>query len=175
MEIRTKTIMRLRDALLKSGQRPNPVRSSADRTLAREGLLSARENDALERVAPAAECMFLVIAADEQVTESELAALRGAIRGLAGDVLSDELIVMMMEGFALRLKEEGVDARLAELTSVLHVDEMRSVFGLAAAAALADNQLADEEGSVLEKVKSACRLSDEDVASILGELADDTD
>lgn len=151
------------------------MQSSADRILAREGLLSAAQNKALERVAPAAECMFLVIAADQQVTDTELAALRGAIRGLAGDVLSDELLVMMMEKFALRLRDEGVDARLTAIARGLEVEESQSVFGLAAAAALADNQVADEEGSVLEKLKSALELSDDAVAAILGELESDAD
>lgn len=173
MEIRTTTIERLRDALLASGARRSTVQSSAYRTLAREGLLSAEENAALARVAAPAETMFLVMAADEQVTDTELAALRGAIRGLTGDVLSDELVVFMMEKFARQLHDDGLEKRLATIAEELDDIEAQNAFALAAAVALADNQFSSEEGTVISKVQRALGLSDADVQNVLGQLASD--
>lgn len=174
MQLRTKTIERLRDALLASGKRRGAVTSSAYRTLAREGLLTDAENEALERIGPAAEAMFLVIAADEQVTDTELAALRGAIRGLTGDVLSDDIVQVLMEKFARRLLDQGRKARLTEIAkATLESGEASNTFALAAAVALADNQVTSTESEVIVELQSYFELSDEQVAGILGELKSD--
>ncbi len=174
MQLRTKTIERLRDALLASGKRKGAVTSSAYRTLAKQGLLSDAENEALDRVGPAAEAMFLVIAADEQVTDTELAALRGAIRGLTGDVLSDDIVQILMEQFATKLRDEGRTARLEQVAkATLDSGEALSTFALAAAVALADNQVTDTESDLIVELKTLFRLSDQDVATVLGELGDD--
>lgn len=174
MQLRTKTIERLRDALLASGKRKSSVSSSAYRTLLREGLLSDAENEAVERIAPAAEAMFLVIAADHQITDTELAALRGAIRGLTGDALSDELVQVLMEQFALKLRDEGRDARLREIAkTTLDAGEALNTFSLAAAVALADDQVADSENTVLAALKRSFELTDDDVSAVLGQLDED--
>jgi len=176
MELRTKTIERLRDALLKSGRRKSAVSSSAYRILAREGLLSKEENEALERVAAVAEAMFLVIAADEQVTDTELAALRGAIRGLTGDVLSDDIVHLMIEQFAVKLRDEGRETRLREIAAAtLDAGEAQNTFALAAAVALADGQITDTESALVIELKSYFQLSDSEVQSILGQLDEDAD
>lgn len=176
MQLRTKTIERLRDALLASGKRKGAVTSSAYRTLAREGLLSDAENDALDRIGPAAEAMFLVIAADEQVTDTELAALRGAIRGLTGDILSDDIVHILIENFAVKLRDEGRAARLEAIAkATLDSGEALNTFALAAAVALADNQVADTESNLIVELKGYFKLSEEDVARVLGQLGDDAD
>lgn len=174
MQLRTKTIERLRDALLKSGKRRGAVTSSAYRTLAREGLLTEAENEALERVGPAAEAMFLVIAADGQVTDTELAALRGAIRGLTGDVLSDDIVQILIERFALKLRDQGRKARLVSISkATLESGEALNTFALAAAVALADNQVTTTESDLIVELKTYFQLSDDDVALVLGQLEND--
>lgn len=174
MEIRTKTIERLRDALLESGGRKSAVTSSAYRTLAREGLLTDAEQDALARVDSAAEAMFLVIAADDQFTDTEMAALRGAVRGLTGDVLSDDIVQVMLETYALRLRDEGREKRLKEIgKKTLENAEALNTFALAAAVALADNQVAESESAIIAELKLVFNLSDKDAASVLGALAED--
>lgn len=174
MEIKTKTIERLRDALLQSGERSGAVTSSAFRTLAREGLYTDDEKAALLRVEGVAETMFLVIAADEQVMDTEMAALRGAIRGLAGDVLSDEIVQIMVESFARRLKDEGKEKRLKAIASLVSdPSEAKSALALAAAVALADGQVATVENEVIVELQHCFSLSDSEVKAVLGELADD--
>lgn len=176
MEIRTKTIIRLRDALLASGTRKSAVTSSAYRTLIREGLLSQPENEAIARVDAAAEAMFLVIAADEQVTDTELSALRGAIRGLTGDVLSDDIVQVMIETFALRLHDEGRKKRLAAVASGMSEKaEAINTFSLCAAVALADEQVAESESELIQELQAVFGLTQEDVNMVLGQLAEDAE
>ncbi len=176
MEIRTKTIERLRDALLQSGRRSGAVTSSAYRTVAREGFFTDEEKAALARVEAVAETMFLVIAADNQVMDTEMAALRGAIRGLTGDLLSDGIVQVMVEGFALQLRDQGRQKRLMAIAEALDDEvEARNALALAAAVALADGQVADTESDVIVELKHAFSLSDQQVAEVLGQVAEDQD
>ena len=173
MEIRSSTILRLRDALLESGARQGSVSSSAYRTLFSRKMLTKAENAAIERVAASAESMFLVIAADLQVTQSELIALRGAVRGLSSEVLSDDIVQLMMEQYADQLREDGLDQRLQAIAATLDATEAQNVFSLAAAVALADGEFVAEENAVIEKMKRAYGLTDAQVSAIIGELQQD--
>jgi len=177
MKIRSQTIERLRDALLASGRRAPLVQSSAFETLARTGLLSEAEQAALLVVEPLAEVLFLMIAADEMVAEAELSALRGAIRGMSGDVLSDGTIRVLVETFALRLQNQGARPRLLELGRALRSDqnEAESAFSLAAAVALADNNEADSESQLLDELAGVLGFDADTQNRILGQLAQDRD
>ncbi|HWP06014.1 MAG TPA: hypothetical protein VNN72_09740, partial [Polyangiaceae bacterium] len=112
MKLKTRTIERLRDALLQSGRRPSMVVSSAYETLTREGLLSPEEITALNRVDPFAETMFLMMAADGKLTNDEHDAVRGGIRGLTDEVLHAGTITVMLENYQRRLDQDGRDERL---------------------------------------------------------------
>jgi len=174
MELRTRTIERLRDALLSSGGRAENVVSSAFTTLARQGLLSDAEKSALLRVDAVAEILFLVIAADEQIMDTEVAALRGAIRGLTGDALNDGIVDVMLEAYALRLHEEGRDQRLRSVAkSISDPVEAESALSLAAAVALADDDVADSESAVVTLLADAFGFDDAQRRAILGRLSDD--
>lgn len=175
MKLRTRTIERLRDALLQSGRRAAPVVSSAFETLARSGLLTSEERVAVERVDAVAEAMFLVIAADEKLVESELSAMRGAIRGLTGDALSDGVIKVMIETYALRLKNEGRSARIRAVADLVSRDpaEAESAFALACAVALADDDVALSEDAVVREFEAALGFDSATTARILNHLAED--
>lgn len=175
MRIRTRTIERLRDALLKSGRKEAGVSSSAHEILARKGLLSQGEQDALLHVDAVAETMFLMMAADEMVAETELAAIRGAIRGLTGEVLSDGVIKVMIETYALRLSNEGRTARLKAIAQAISSDrdEAESAFALAAAVALADNEVAPAEETFIDELSSWFGFDTETATAILDKLAED--
>src|SRR5690606_3903395 len=107
MQIRTRTIERLRDALLQSGRRQSDVISSADATLARAGLLTDQQSEPEPAGHAVAEVMYLVTAADGQITDTEYAALRGATRGLTGEVPGHGIIDVLVEGYELRLRDHG--------------------------------------------------------------------
>jgi len=174
MEIRTRTIERLRDALLESGGRKATVTSSAYSTLARAGLLTDEEKEAVSRVEAVAETMFLVIAADEQIADTEMLALRGAIRGLTGDVLSEGVVQVMVENYALALRDEGREKRLTTIAGRLKDSgEAMNAFALAAAVALADGQVADSESELIVELKDVFGLDNTAVRTVLGQLSED--
>jgi len=175
MKIETATIQRLRDALLQSGRRPSMVLSPAYETLARHGMLSPEESSALERVDPLAETMFLMVAADGRVTKEERDAVRGAIRGLANDLLRSGTINVMLEAYERRLREQGRDARLREIADQISEDphEAEGAFALAAAVALADDAVADEENDLINELAEWFGISDDRASVILDQLEQD--
>ena len=175
MNIQTVTIERLRDALLLSGRRPSMVASSAYETLTREGLLTPEELGSINRVEPLAETMFLMMAADGTIAEIEKDAIRGAIRGLTDNLLRTGTINVMLESYAKRLAESGRDARLHEIAQEISEDqnEAEGAFALAAAVALADDEVSDEENAFINQLAEWFGISSERSAQILDQLEDD--
>jgi tellurite resistance protein len=175
MKIETVTIIRLRDALLQSGRRPSMVLSPAYETLARQGLLSPEETAALEHIDPLGETMYLMMAADGQVKEVEKDAIRGAIRGLTGNLLRSGTIEAMLTNYATRLSEQGRDVRLHEIADRLSETpvEAESAFSLAAAIALADDNVADEENAFVNQLAEWFGLTKKKAESLLDELDED--
>ena len=175
MKIQTATIERLRDALLQGGRRPTMVSSSAYETLAREGLLTPEEVGSINRVGPLAETLFLMMAADGTLAETEKDAIRGAIRGLTDNLLRSGTINVMLETYAQRLLQSGRDARLHEVAEELAEDpiEAEGAFALAAAVALADDDVSDEENAFINQLAEWFGISSERATEILDQLAED--
>jgi tellurite resistance protein len=177
MKLKTATIERLRDALLQSGRRPSVVLSSAYETLTREGLLSPEEANALNRVDPLAEAMFLMMSADGKVEEVERDAVRGAIRGLTDNLLRSGTINVMLEKYAERLSEQGRDARLQEIAGEIAEEksEAEGAFALSAAVALADDDVSEEENELINQLAEWFGIAPERASEILDQLEDDRD
>jgi tellurite resistance protein len=175
MRLETKTIVRLRDALLQSGRRPSMVASSAYETLTREGLLSPEEIGALNRVDPLAETMFLMMSADGTVNDQERDAVRGAIRGLTDNVLRTGTINVMLENYAKQLASEGRDERLRQIAEEIQDEpsEAEGAFALAAAVALADDAVAEEENTLINQLAEWFGLSGDRATEILDQIDDD--
>lgn len=175
MKIRTPTIARLRDALIQSGRRPSSVVSPAYETLARSGLLTPQEVAALSRVEPLAETMFLMMSADGRLQDEELDAVRGAIRGLSDDLLHRGTIAVMLENFAERLERQGRDQRLREIAGELASApaEAEGAFALAAAVALADDEVATQENELINELTIWFRISPGRANEILDQLVAD--
>lgn len=175
MRIRTATILRLRDALLESGRRPSAVISSAYETLARAGLLTPEEAHAVARVEPLAEVMFLMMAADGEYGDAERDAIRGAVRGLTDNQLHSGTIDVMLEQFAARVSQQGRLRRLQEIASELaeHRSDAESAFVLAAAVAVADDHVADEENAFLNLLAQWLQVSPARASELLDELGED--
>jgi uncharacterized tellurite resistance protein B-like protein len=175
MLLKTATIERLRDALLQSGRRPSMVLSSAYETLTREGLLSPEEVNALSRVDPLAEAMFLMMSADGKVEESERDAVRGAIRGLTDNLLRTGTINVMLEKYAERLSEQGRDARLQEIAGEIAEEksEAEGAFALSAAIALADEEISEEENDFINQLAEWFGIAPERASEILDQLEED--
>ena len=177
MKLKTRTIERLRDALLESGRRPSVVVSSAYETLTREGLLSPEEIAALNRVDPLAETMFLMMAADGKLTNQERDAVRGGIRGLTDDVLRTGTINVMLDNYQRRLESDGRDERLRQIAETIAEEpsEAESAFALAAAIALADDDVAEEENSFINQLASWFSIEPDRAGIILDQIEHDAD
>jgi tellurite resistance protein len=177
LKLKTRTIERLRDALLESGRRPSVVVSSAYETLTREGLLSPVEIAALNRVDPLAETMFLMMAADGKLTNDERDAVRGGIRGLTDDVLRTGTINVMLDNYQRRLEAEGRDERLRQIAETIAEEpsEAESAFALAAAVALADDDVAEEENAFINQLANWFSIEPDRAAIILDQIEQDAD
>jgi tellurite resistance protein len=177
VKLKTRTIARLRDALLQSGRRPSMVASSAYETLTREGLLSPEEVGALNRVDPLAETMFLMMAADGKLSEVEHDAVRGAIRGLTDNVLRTGTINVMLENYQRRLESDGREERLHQIAETIseEASEAEGAFALAAAVALADDDIAEEENALINQLAEWFGIEPERSRQILDQLEDDGD
>ncbi len=175
MRIETATIRRLRDALLQSGRRDSGVLSPAYETLARAGVLTAEEHALLVHVDPVAETMFLMMAADGKITENERDAIRGAIRGLSDLQLHDGTVKVMLENYERTLKLEGREARLKHIADSLKdtPSDAEGAFALAAAVALADDEVADEERGLVSELARWFGITRERASVILDELEED--
>lgn len=175
MNIQTATIARLRDALLQSGRRPSLVASSAYETLTREGLLTPEELGSIQRVGPLAETMFLMMAADGTLAEAERDAVRGAIRGLTDNLLRTGTINVLLETYEKRLAGSDRDTRLQEIAQEIADDpnEAEGAFALAAAVALADDEVSDEENAFINQLSEWFGISDARAAEILDQLEAD--
>lgn len=130
------------------------VASSAYETLTREGLLSTEELGAIQRVEPLAETMFLMMSADGKISDDERDAVRGAIRGLTDNLLRSGTINVLLEGYEKRLAESSRDERLHEIAEEIASDptEAEGAFALAAAVALADDEVSDEENAFINQL-----------------------
>jgi tellurite resistance protein len=177
MKIETTTIARLRDALLQSGRRPSMVASSAYETLTREGLLSPEEVGALNRVEPLAETMFLMMSADGKITETERDAVRGAIRGLTDNLLRTGTINVMLESYQKKLEQSSRDERLHEIAEEISEDpnEAEGAFALAAAVALADDEVSEDENAFINQLAEWFGIDAQRASEILDQLEQDRD
>lgn len=153
------------------------VLSSAYETLTREGLLSPEEVNALSRVDPLAEAMFLMMSADGKVAESERDAVRGAIRGLTDNLLRSGTINVMLEKYAERLSEQGRDARLQEIAGEIAEEksEAEGAFALSAAIALADDEISEEENEFINQLAEWFGIAPERASEILDQLEEDAE
>jgi tellurite resistance protein len=151
------------------------VASSAYETLTREGLLSPEEVGSVNRVEPLAETMFLMMAADGTISEAERDAVRGAIRGLTDNLLRTGTINVMLESYAKRLGESGRDARLQEIAEEIAEDpnEAEGAFALAAAIALADDEVTEEENAFINQLAEWFGISEDRAGQILDQLEED--
>lgn len=175
MKLETATIRRLRDALLQSGRRPSAVVSPAYAALARAGLLTEQEQIVLDRVDPVAETLYLVMAADGKIEPAERDAVRGAVRGLTDSILHDGTIDVMMEHYEKALASEGREARLQSVAERLkgHPSEAEAAFSMAAAVALADDEVSDEERQLVSQLAVWFGITLERAGAMLNQLDED--
>jgi len=115
------------------------------------------------------------MAADGTLAEIERDAVRGAIRGLTDNLLRSGTITVMLEGYAQRLADSGRDARLHEIAEELAEDpqEAEGAFALAAAVALADDDVSEAENAFINQLAEWFGISAERAGEILDQLEGD--
>ena len=158
----SKRIERLRDKLLARGQP----------TLAPPAIapVATPELWALaERVRPFAEVMYLVLAADDEISERERNVLRGALRSLTEGALSSAALDEMVAQFEQKRAREGVELRLDYLASALYPDrsDARLALGLATAAADADRGVGPQEREVITALAERLGVGKSELAELL--------
>jgi tellurite resistance protein len=167
IELREKTLARIRDELLEVGQPPSVHFMNA----AQADDPFAGDPDAKERFEALFEVMALMVMADGKVTDTERDVLRGAVRGLTQHAVRTHHIEKLFEQCAERAKQ-GVDARLAALAPTLKQDPAlaEAAFSLAAALAFADSEIEDSENEVINSLAEALELGDDRTAELLDML-----
>ncbi|MFV8819060.1 TerB family tellurite resistance protein [Haliea sp. E17] len=164
MQIDTEVIRRLRDALLAQD-------SAADQ--APGNVAAPRREAALARVAPFAETMYLVMMADGHHAPEELASVRGAIRLLAGDLLDAADLDALLDRCDAAARERGPAFLLQALGNRLcaNRNDRETAFTLAAAVALADDTVVEEEQALLGDVAEWFGVSSRRARELLGEIS----
>lgn len=151
MQLDTPAIRRIRDRLLATSPPDHEPSPGASAT---EGLTPS-QCAALDRIAPLAEVLFLTIAADGELARSECRAIRTAIGTLTDDLLPPPSIDRLLAELEEALGRQGPEARLQAIASRFALDrpEAEAAFSLAAAVALSDEEVAEEESALIEKLR----------------------
>lgn len=163
--IDTQLIHRLREQLLAKGL----TAAGAPAGAALEEL-APYEAAALERVAPLAELLFLMMGADGAADVRERDAIRGAVRTLTDGILPAAAADRLVDRFGASLAEAGRDERLGAVIAVLAGDRDDAEVGalLAAAVALADGRVCSDENALFERVTSDLGISRRRLDELLG-------
>ncbi len=148
LTIDTTTIRRLRDALLAGSE------AAAEQAADAAGKTNDRLQASIERAAPFVETMYLVMIADGQVQPAEKAAILGALSLLTHGYLDLQALERILEDSEAEVARHGVIARLQKIGSRVSArrQDREIAFTLAAAVALADNNVASQEHSLLESI-----------------------
>jgi tellurite resistance protein len=172
LRLENPTIARLRDRLKERGERPSLFATDLA-ALAKSDV----PPDVLLRFDALCEAMYLMASADGKMTPDEEDTLRGAIRELSEGNVRSVHIKSMLEGATERLAKQGLDARIAAVAEKLIIDDASAdaAFVLCAAVAFADDEIADEENEVLNKLADALGMEAEHAEHLLDQMQADTE
>jgi thioredoxin-like negative regulator of GroEL len=108
----------------------------------------------LNRVAPIAEALFLMMSADGLCSFDERIALRGALRTITDDELSKPAIAALLERFDSALESEGARDSLSRVAAQIAGDraDSRATLELAAALIVAGGEVTAAERSLFEQL-----------------------
>jgi len=159
------TLARLRDQLLETGGRPSSFGTSPE-ALAPQIQLE---------YAPLCEAMYLMMAADGEISGEERDVLRGALRNLSGSTLRTVDIEALLALAIRNVEAQGRDARLSAVAAELSQDRAKAevAFVLAAAIAFADNAIADDENETLSSLAGAMGINEDRAEALLDEVERD--
>ncbi|MEP1472481.1 MAG: tellurite resistance TerB family protein [Halieaceae bacterium] len=147
MNIDTSKIRRLRDALVKGGRLAEDMGDSGLRQ-------DERHLAAVQRVSPMIEVMYLMMSIDGSLGDEERVAIHGAIKLLTDSGIAKSELDEMLKEFGALAQQEGVEARLQAIGHRISRDQLdrETAFSLAAAVAMADDEVAEEESLLVKSV-----------------------
>ncbi len=159
-------ILALRNRLRERGARPSLLPFAANTSV--DDVL---DQLIAEEYGPLCDAMYLMMAADQQLTAAERDVVRGALREL-DDRIRSRHVEAMIAASADALVREGWDARLAALAESIGEDRARAdaAILLAAAVAYADGEIATTENDVMAMLMEALGVEEERMQSLIGSL-----
>lgn len=163
INIDSSTIRRLRDGLIQQGSAGGG--SDAE-------LPQSYQKALLERFAPFAETMYLMMQIDGHAAGAELNAIRGAMHILTDGVLSHTVLDEIFHRSAEEIQRQGVEGRLQAVGARLSIDRVdrETAFSLAAAVAISDDKIEDVELTLIGSIAEWYGISDKRSREILGDL-----
>jgi uncharacterized tellurite resistance protein B-like protein len=172
IQLREKTLARIRDELLEVGQPPSVhfIRAAADDDPFHGDV------DAKLRFEALFEVMYLMVTADGVVKEAEREALRGAVRGLTAHAVRSAHIEKLFAQCD-ELVKQGRDVRLQAIAPALKEDEalVDAAFSLAAALAFADSEIEDAENELINSLAEVLGIDAERSERLLSKLEEESD
>ncbi len=172
IQLKPKTLQRIRDHLLEVGAPPSVhfMRATA------EDDPFQGDADARKRFEALFEAMYLMVVVDGEVADAEREVLRGAVRGLTDGAVRTVHIQKLFE-HCDELAKEGIDKRLAAIAPVLKEDRALAdaAFSLASAIAFADEEIKDEENELINSLADALELDANQADELLNQLEVDSD
>jgi uncharacterized tellurite resistance protein B-like protein len=171
VEIDTNTIRRLRDALLTSGQAKQSPMDGPAGAARIESMSQASEH----RVSPFVETMYLMMTSDGEMDATEYDVIRGALKVLTHGLLDESALERILTNCETQAREQGVEARLQAVGSRIcgNRADRETAFTLAAAVALADDRLLDEELRLVGSIAEWYGISERRCAQILQQFESD--
>jgi tellurite resistance protein len=151
------------------------------------GLPSNAEMDQAAQLNAALEAAFLIAAADEELSDEELAALSRSAAALFGTsdetssnsyressektTIPQETINAALESFCDLLDEQGYAKRYEYIASVLQSDEQRQhAFMIAVDLAMSDGKVPEEENTVIQELAKAFGFNAEKTNKLLDQV-----
>lgn len=167
MNIDTETVKRLRDALLARAREGAAALQPVAENPAARGRQAA-----LARVAPFIETMYLMMIVDGAVDLHEQAILRGASLALTDGLVDDTLLDSLLQRCREAVEEQGVEQRLQAIGGRICASraDRELAFSLAAAVAMADDSLAEEESLLVGDIAEWFGLSSRRCRELLEQL-----
>ena len=165
MNIDTNIIRRLRDGLVQRGSMSNDADLDTD-------IPAQYQQAVLERFAPFAETMYLMMLIDGHAANAELDAIHGAMQIMTDNTLDHETLSEIFKRCAKEVDEYGVEGRLQFVGARLSADRVdrETAFSLAAAVAIADNELEEVEVTLMDSIAEWYGISSKRCKEILQEL-----
>ena len=165
MNIDTSIIRRLRDGLVQRGTISNDAELDT-------GLPAQYQQAVLERFAPFAETMYLMMLIDGHAANAELDAIRGAMQIMTDNTLDHAALNDVFELCAKGVEEYGVEGRLQFVGTRLSADRVdrETAFSLAAAVAIADKKVEAVEVSLMDSIAEWYGISSKRCKEMLQEF-----